>query len=75
MVFFWSRSFVGEDFEEFVKNLRSCLKKFIKLSQIHREAEAAEIFLLGYEFLSAVKLTSFNFLLVIIIDVLQLFIF
>ena len=46
-------SFVGKDFEEFVKNLRSCFKKVYKIKPDSSRSRSAEIFLLGYEFCSS----------------------
>ena len=50
---FLVKSFVGEDFEEFVKNLRSCFKKVYKIKPDSSRSRSAEIFLLGYEFCSS----------------------
>ncbi|MDC0999975.1 RlmE family RNA methyltransferase [Methylophilaceae bacterium] len=47
---FLVKSFVGKDFEEFVKNLRSCFKKVYKIKPDSSRSRSAEIFLLGYEF-------------------------
>ena len=50
---FLVKSFVGKDFEEFVKNLRSCFKKVYKIKPDSSRSRSAEIFLLGYEFCSS----------------------
>jgi len=50
---FLVKSFVGKDFEEFVKNLRSCFKKLYKIKPDSSRSRSAEIFLLGYEFCSS----------------------
>lgn len=47
---FLVKSFVGKDFEEFVKNLRSCFNKVYKIKPDSSRSRSAEIFLLGYEF-------------------------
>lgn len=50
---FLVKSFVGKDFEEFVKNLRSCFNKVYKIKPDSSRSRSAEIFLLGYEFCSS----------------------
>ena len=50
---FLVKSFIGKDFEEFVKNLRSCFKKVYKINPDSSRSRSAEIFLLGYEFCSS----------------------
>ena len=50
---FLVKAFVGKDFEEFVKNLRSCFKKVYKIKPDSSRSRSAEIFLLGYEFCSS----------------------
>ena len=50
---FLVKSFVGKDFEEYVKNLRSCFKKVYKIKPDSSRSKSAEIFLLGYEFCSS----------------------
>ena len=50
---FLVKSFVGKDFEEFVKNLRSSFKKVYKIKPDSSRSRSAEIFLLGYEFCSS----------------------
>ena len=50
---FLVKSFVGKDFEGFVKNLRSCFKKVYKIKPDSSRSRSAEIFLLGYEFCSS----------------------
>ena len=50
---FLVKSFVGKDFEQFVKNLRSCFKKVYKIKPDSSRSRSAEIFLLGYEFCSS----------------------
>ena len=50
---FLVKSFVGKDFEEFVKDLRSCFKKVYKIKPDSSRSRSAEIFLLGYEFCSS----------------------
>lgn len=47
---FLVKTFVGKDFEEFVKNLRSCFNKVYKIKPDSSRSRSAEIFLLGYEF-------------------------
>ena len=51
--YFLVKSFVGKDFEEFFKNLRSCFKKVYKIKPDSSRSRSAEIFLLGYEFCSS----------------------
>ena len=48
--FFLVKSFVGKDFEEYVKNLRACFKKVFKIKPDSSRSRSSEIFLLGYEF-------------------------
>ncbi|MDA9635433.1 RlmE family RNA methyltransferase [Nitrosomonadales bacterium] len=50
---FLVKSFVGKDFEEFVKNLRPFFKKVYKIKPDSSRSRSAEIFLLGYEFCSS----------------------
>ena len=50
---FLVKSFVGKDFEGFVKNLRSCFNKVYKIKPDSSRSRSAEIFLLGYEFCSS----------------------
>ena len=50
---FLVKSFVGKDFEEFVKDLKSCFKKVYKIKPDSSRSRSAEIFLLGYEFCSS----------------------
>ena len=50
---FLVKSFVGKDFEEFVKNLRPYFKKVYKIKPDSSRSRSAEIFLLGYEFCSS----------------------
>ena len=50
---FLVKSFVGKDFEEFVKSLRFCFKKVYKIKPESSRSRSAEIFLLGYEFCSS----------------------
>ena len=50
---FLVKSFVGKDFEEFVKDLRSCFKKVYKIKPDSSRSRSAEIFLLGYVFCSS----------------------
>ncbi|MBT3826696.1 MAG: RlmE family RNA methyltransferase [Nitrosomonadales bacterium] len=49
--FFLVKSFVGADFEEYVKNLRLNFKKVFKIKPDSSRSRSSEIFLLGYEFL------------------------
>jgi len=49
---FLVKSFVGKDFEEYVKNLRTRFKKVYKIKPDSSRSRSAEIFLLGYEFCS-----------------------
>ena len=53
--YFLVKSFVCKDFEEFVKNLRSCFKKVYKIKPDSSRSRSAEIFLLGYEFCSSLN--------------------
>ena len=48
--FFLVKSFVGIDFEEYVKNLRACFKKVFKIKPDSSRSRSSEIFLLGYEY-------------------------
>ena len=48
--FFLVKTFVGADFEEFVKDLRSYFKKVFKIKPDSSRSRSSEIFLLGYEF-------------------------
>jgi 23S rRNA (uridine2552-2'-O)-methyltransferase len=50
---FLVKSFVGKDFEEFVRDLRSCFKKVYKIKPDSSRSRSAEIFLLGYGFCSS----------------------
>ena len=50
---FLVKTFIGKDFEEFVKNLRPCFKKVYKIKPDSSRSRSAEIFLLGYEFCSS----------------------
>ena len=52
MVFFWSRVFVGADFEEFLNELKLHFKKVSKIKPDSSRSRSSEIFLLGYEFQS-----------------------
>jgi len=49
--FFLVKSFVGADFEEYVKNLRLNFKKVFKIKPDSSRSRSSEIFLLGYGFL------------------------
>ncbi len=48
--FFLVKSFVGSNFEEYVKNLRASFKKVFKIKPDSSRSRSSEIFLLGYEF-------------------------
>jgi 23S rRNA (uridine2552-2'-O)-methyltransferase len=48
--FFLVKSFVGTEFEEYVKNLRTCFKKVFKIKPDSSRSRSSEIFLLGYDF-------------------------
>ncbi|MEJ6766038.1 MAG: RlmE family RNA methyltransferase [Methylophilales bacterium] len=48
--FFLVKTFVGSDFEEYVKDLRSYFKKVFKIKPDSSRSRSSEIFLLGHEF-------------------------
>ena len=48
--FFLVKTFVGADFEEYVKDLRSYFKKVFKIKPDSSRSRSSEIFLLGHEF-------------------------
>jgi 23S rRNA (uridine2552-2'-O)-methyltransferase len=48
--FFLVKSFVGIDFEGYVKDLRACFKKVFKIKPDSSRSRSSEIFLLGYEY-------------------------